>query len=141
MDSWSDKVNVFTNMERNTVIITSKIIFAGLHIGVDIVLGPQQGLGFLNCNVHFEPVSAFGQDDAFIFDTTLRKPRLNGGKSLGRWSKSIRDLCLSALIFSHRYIFKYLLHCPVFAIVLAFRMRNIHQETITILEIALGQPK
>lgn len=82
MDSWGDEVNVFTNMERNTVIIASKMICACLHIGVDMVLGPQQGLGFFNCNVHFEPVAAFGQDDSFAFDTTLRKPRLNVGESL-----------------------------------------------------------
>jgi hypothetical protein len=82
MDRWGDEVNVFLDMNWNTIIITSKMIFAGLHIGVDMILGPQQRLGFFNCNVHFEPVTAFGQSDSFTFDTTLRKPRLDGGESL-----------------------------------------------------------
>jgi hypothetical protein len=96
MDRWGDEVNVFSNVKRNTIIITSKMIFAGLHIGVDMVLGSQQGLGFFNCNVHFEPVTAFGQGDSFTFNATLRKPRLDGGDSLDRWSKSIHDLSFSA---------------------------------------------
>jgi hypothetical protein len=41
MDRWGDEVNVFSNVKRNTIIITSKMILAGLHIGVDIVLSHQ----------------------------------------------------------------------------------------------------
>jgi hypothetical protein len=51
MDRWGNEVNVFLDMERNAVVITSKMIFASLHIGVNMVLGPQQRLCFLNCDI------------------------------------------------------------------------------------------
>ena len=51
MDCWGNEVNVFLDMERNAVVITSKMIFASLHIAVNMVLGPQQRLCFLNCNI------------------------------------------------------------------------------------------
>jgi len=60
MNRWGNEVNVFLDSERNAVVITSKMIFASLNIGVNMVLGLQQRLCFLNCNIYFKPVTAFG---------------------------------------------------------------------------------
>lgn len=55
MDCGSDEVNVLLDVSWDTVVFTSEMLLAVFGVGVDVVVGLEQRLGFFDSHIELDP--------------------------------------------------------------------------------------
>ena len=110
MNSRGDEVKMFCDVGWDTVFITSHVIRSGLDVGVRVVLCSKKRLGFIYRDIDFYPIATFGQSDSMLFDAARREPGLNSRNRLGRRSKYVCYLLISAGILRSPILY---ILCPL----------------------------